>query len=133
VGHSEQIVAQALGDVRDKAVYATKVLPVIGNMSLRFAIASLKPENRLHRSLPNSGTTGAFNSEIVAETMSALNQLKRQDSRTGAPLSRAQLEEASLMDALIAQPPTLFWRQVNAMLPIALRTISQFLPTSFSS
>jgi len=24
-GHSEQIVAQALGDVRDKAVYATKV------------------------------------------------------------------------------------------------------------
>jgi len=32
-GHSEQIVAQALSDVRDEAVYSLKFLPIICNMT----------------------------------------------------------------------------------------------------
>lgn len=122
-GHSEQIVAQALANVRDKAVYATKV----------FA-SHLKYDQVLEacdRSLKNLKTdyidlyqihwpTGAFNSEIVpiAETMSALNQLKQQGKIRAigvSNFSRAQLEEASLhgrIDSL--QPPySLFWRQVE--------------------
>jgi aryl-alcohol dehydrogenase-like predicted oxidoreductase len=122
-GHSEQIVAQALADVRDKAVYATKV----------FA-NHLKYDQVLEacdRSLKNLKTdyidlyqihwpTGAFNSEIVpiAETMSALNQLKQQGKIRAigvSNFSRAQLEEASQygrIDSL--QPPySLFWRQVE--------------------
>lgn len=122
-GHSEQIVAQALADVRDKAVYATKV----------FA-NHLKYDQVLEacdRSLENLKTdyidlyqihwpTGAFNSEIVpiAETMSALNHLKQQGKIRAigvSNFSRAQLEEAALygrIDSL--QPPySLFWRQVE--------------------
>ncbi len=122
-GHSEQIVAQALSDVRDKAIYATKV----------FA-NHLKYDQVLEacdRSLKNLKTdyidlyqihwpTGAFNSEIVpiAETMSALNQLKQQGKIRAigvSNFSRDQLEEASLygrIDSL--QPPySLFWRQVE--------------------
>ena len=122
-GHSEQIVAQALADVRDKAVYATKVFAT-----------HLKYDQVLEacdRSLKNLKTdyidlyqihwpTGAFNSEIVpiAETMSALNQLKQQGKIRAigvSNFSRAQIEEASLygrIDSL--QPPySLFWRQVE--------------------
>ncbi len=122
-GHSEQIVAQALSDVRDKAVYATKV----------FA-NHLKYDQVLEacdRSLENLKTdyidlyqihwpTGAFNSEIVpiAETMSALNQLKQQGKIRAigvSNFSRTQLEEAAVygrIDSL--QPPySLFWRQVE--------------------
>lgn len=122
-GHSEQIVAQALADVRDQAVYATKV----------FA-NHLKYDQVLEacdRSLKNLKTdyidlyqihwpTGAFNSEIVPieETMSALNQLKKQGKIRAigvSNFSRTQLEEASLygrIDSL--QPPySLFWRQVE--------------------
>jgi len=122
-GHSEQIVAQALSDVRDKAVYATKV----------FA-NHLKYDQVLEacdRSLKNLKTdyidlyqihwpSGKFNSEIVPieETMSALNQLKQQGKIRAIGVSnfaRTQIEEAAQygrIDSL--QPPySLFWRQVE--------------------
>lgn len=122
-GHSEQIVAQALSDVRSQAVYATKV----------FA-NHLKYDQVLEacdRSLKNLKTdyidlyqihwpSGTFNSEIVPieETMSALNDLKQQGKIRAigvSNFSRAQIAEASQygrIDSL--QPPySLFWRQVE--------------------
>lgn len=122
-GHSEQIVAQALSDVRDQAVYATKV----------FA-NHLKYDQVLEacdRSLKNLQTdyidlyqihwpAGTFKSEIVPieETMRALNDLKQQGKIRAigvSNFSRVQLEEASQygrIDSL--QPPySLFWRQVE--------------------
>jgi aryl-alcohol dehydrogenase-like predicted oxidoreductase len=122
-GHSEQIVAQALSDVRDQAVYATKV----------FA-NHLKYDQVLEaceRSLQNLQTdyidlyqihwpAGTFKSEIVPieETMRALNDLKQQGKIRAigvSNFSRVQLEEAALygrIDSL--QPPySLFWRQVE--------------------
>lgn len=122
-GHSEQIVAQALSDVRDKVVYATKV----------FA-NHLKYDQVLEacdRSLKNLKTdyidlyqihwpSGTFNSEIVPieETMSALNELKQQGKIRAigvSNFSRAQLAEAAQygrIDSL--QPPySLFWRQLE--------------------
>lgn len=122
-GHSEQIVAQALSEVRDQAVYATKV----------FA-NHLKYDQVLEaceRSLKNLQTdyidlyqihwpAGTFKSEIVPieETMRALNDLKQQGKIRAigvSNFSRVQLEEASQygrIDSL--QPPySLFWRQVE--------------------
>ena len=122
-GHSEQIVAQALSDVREEVVYATKV----------FA-NHLKYEQVLEacdRSLKNLKTdyidlyqihwpSGTFNSEIVPieETMSALLELKQQGKIRAigvSNFSRAQLEEIAQygrIDSL--QPPySLFWRYVE--------------------
>lgn len=122
-GHSEQIVAQALSDVRSQAIYATKV----------FA-NHLKYDQVLEacdRSLKNLQTdyidlyqihwpAGTFKSEIVPieETMKALNYLKQQGKIRAigvSNFSRVQLAEASQygrIDSL--QPPySLFWRQVE--------------------
>lgn len=122
-GHSEQIVAKALGDVRDKVVYATKVF---GNhLQYDQVIAACD------RSLKNLDTdyidlyqihwpSGAFNSEIVPieETMKALNKLKQEGKIRAigvSNFSRVQLEEAAnygRIDSL--QPPySLFWRKVE--------------------
>ncbi len=123
-GHSEQIVAQALSEVREEVVYATKV----------FA-NHLKYDQVLEacdRSLKNLKTdyidlyqihwpSGNFNSEIVPiqETMSALNELKQQGKIRAigvSNFSKAQLEEAAQygrIDSL--QPPySLFWRAVES-------------------
>jgi len=122
-GHSEQVVAQALSNVRDQVVYATKV----------FA-NHLKHDQVIeacHGSLKNLQTdyidlyqihwpAGSFNSEKVpiAETMGALNELKQQGKIRAigvSNFSRSQLEEAAQygrIDSL--QPPySLFWRQVE--------------------
>lgn len=122
-GHSERIVAQALSDVRDRVVYATKV----------FA-NHLKYEQVLeacHRSLKNLNTdyidlyqihwpSGTWNSAIVPleETLRAMNHLKDQGKIRAigvSNFSRTQLEEASQyarIDSL--QPPySLLWRQVE--------------------
>lgn len=122
-GHSEQVVAEALSDVREQVVYASKVFPT-----------HLKYEQVIEacdRSLKNLNTdyidlyqihwpSGNFNSEIVpiSETMSALNKLKEQGKIRAigvSNFSRAELEEASQygrIDSL--QPPySLFWRQVE--------------------
>lgn len=122
-GHSEQIVAEALHDVRDKVVYATKVFA--NHLKYDGAIEACE------RSLKNLRTesidlyqihwpSGSFNSEIVPieETMQALNDLKQQGKIRAigvSNFSRAQLEEAAQygrIDSL--QPPySLFWRKVE--------------------
>jgi myo-inositol catabolism protein IolS len=122
-GHSERIVAQALSDVRDQVVYATKV----------FA-NELKYDQVIQacdRSLKNLQTdyidlyqihwpSGTYNSEIVPiqETISALNYLKEQGKIRAIGVSnfnKVQLEEAAQygrIDSL--QPPySLFWRQIE--------------------
>jgi myo-inositol catabolism protein IolS len=122
-GHSEQIVAQAVGDVRHQVVYATKV----------FA-NHLKYEQVMEacdRSLANLQTdyidlyqihwpAGSFNSEVVpiSETMRALNDLKQAGKIRAigvSNFSQVELAEAAQygrIDSL--QPPySLFWRYVE--------------------
>jgi len=102
-GHSEQIVAQALSDVRDQVVYATKVFAnhLKYNQVLEACDRSLKNLNTDYIDLYQiHWPSGTFNSEIVPieETMSALNHLKQQGKirAIGASnFSRPQLEEAS--------------------------------------
>ncbi|MFB2975307.1 aldo/keto reductase [Microseira sp. BLCC-F43] len=122
-GHSEQIVAQALHDVRDNVVYATKVF--VNHLKYDQVIEACD------RSLQNLKTdyidlyqihwpSGSFKSEKVAieETMKALNDLKQQGKIRAigvSNFSRAQLEAAAQygrIDSL--QPPySLFWRYVE--------------------
>ncbi len=122
-GHSEAIVAQALSDVRDQVVYATKVFPT--HFKYDQVIEACD------RSLQNLQTdyidlyqlhwpTGTFNSEIVPieETMAAVNHLKDQGKIRAigvSNFSKAQLSEAAhygRIDSL--QPPySLFWRWVE--------------------
>jgi myo-inositol catabolism protein IolS len=122
-GHSERIVAQALADVREKAVYATKVFASHLKYDRVFEACD--------RSLKNLQTdyidlyqihwpSGSWDSEIVpiAETMSALNKLK-EDGKIRAigvsNFSLAQLEEAAQFGRIDSlQPPySLFWRQAE--------------------
>lgn len=122
-GHSEQIVAQALADVRDRAVYASKVF--VNHLKYDQVITACE------RSLQNLKTdyldlyqihwpAGAFASEVVPveETMRALNDLKQQGKIRAIGVSNfscAQLAEAAQygrIDSL--QPPySLFWRYVE--------------------
>ncbi|BAU42494.1 aldo/keto reductase [Leptolyngbya sp. O-77] len=122
-GHSERVVAEALSDVRDRAVYMTKVFA--NHLKYDQVIAACEG------SLKNLKTdyidlyqihwpAGAFNTEIVpiAETLSALNDLKQQGKIRAigvSNFSRAQIEEAAQyarIDSL--QPPyNLFWRHVE--------------------
>ncbi|MBV9386725.1 MAG: aldo/keto reductase [Chroococcidiopsidaceae cyanobacterium CP_BM_ER_R8_30] len=122
-GHSEQIVAQAVSDVRDQAVYATKVFA--NHLKYDQVIAACE------RSLKNLQTdyidlyqihwpAGTFNSEDVPieETMSALNELKQQGKIRAigvSNFSKAQLEEAAQYGRIDSiQPPySLFWRVVE--------------------
>jgi myo-inositol catabolism protein IolS len=122
-GHSEQILASATSEIRDKVIYATKV----------FA-NHLKYDQVLeacHRSLKNLQTdyidlyqihwpSGSFGLDEVpiAETMGALNALKEQGKIRSigvSNFSRIQLQEAleyGRIDSL--QPPySLFWRQIE--------------------
>lgn len=122
-GHSEQIVAEAVSDVRDRVEYATKVFA--NHLKYNQVIEACE------RSLKNLKTdyidlyqihwpSGSFNSEIVpiAETMNALNHLKEQGKIRAIGVSNfssVQLAEAAKygrIDSL--QPPySLFWRQVE--------------------
>lgn len=122
-GHSEQIVAKALGDVREQVVYASKVFA--NHLKYDQVIEACD------RSLKNLKTdyidlyqihwpSGSFNSEVVPieETMDALNKLKEKGKIRAigvSNFSRTQLEEAAQygrIDSL--QPPySLFWRQVE--------------------
>ncbi len=82
-GHSEQIIGEALSDVRSQVVYASKVFA--NHLKSDLVIAACD------RSLKNLNTdyidlyqihwpAGTWNSELVpiAETMDALNKLKEQ-------------------------------------------------------
>jgi aryl-alcohol dehydrogenase-like predicted oxidoreductase len=122
-GHSEQIVAKALSDVRAQVVYASKVFA--NHLQYNQVIEACD------RSLTNLNTdyidiyqihwpSGSFNTEIVPleETMNALNHLKQQGKIRAigvSNFSRTQLAEAAQygrIDSL--QPPySLFWRQVE--------------------
>ena len=122
-GHSEQIVAKAVGDVRDKAVYATKVFA--NHLKYDQVIEACD------RSLQNLQTdyidlyqihwpSGTFNSAVVPneETMRTLNKLLEQGKIRAigvSNFSRDQLDEASQYGRIDSiQPPySLFWRQVE--------------------
>lgn len=122
-GHSEQIVAKALSDVRDRAVYATKVFP--NHLKYNQVIEACD------RSLKNLQTdridlyqihwpSGNFNSEVVPieETMNALNKLKEQGKIRAigvSNFSREQIAEAAQYGRIESlQPPySLFWRKIE--------------------
>lgn len=122
-GHSELIVAQALADVRERVIYATKVFA--NHLKYEEVIAAC------HRSLKNLQTdyidlyqihwpSGSWNTEIVpiSETMAALNYLKAQGKIRAigvSNFSRSQLEEAGQYGRIESiQPPySLFWRSVE--------------------
>ena len=122
-GHSEQIVAKALADVRDKVVYASKVFAnhLQYDRVIEACDRSLKNLNTDYIDLYQiHWPSGSFNSEVVPveETMKALNKLKEQGKIRAigvSNFSRSQLEEAAQygrIDSL--QPPySLFWRQVE--------------------
>jgi len=122
-GHSEQIVAQAISDVREDVQLASKVFPT--HLQYDQVIAACD------RSLKNLQTdyldlyqihwpSGSFNSEIVPieETMQALNALKRQGKIRAIGVSNfsreqvAQAQQYGQIDSV--QPPySLFWRQAE--------------------
>jgi myo-inositol catabolism protein IolS len=122
-GHSERVLGEALADVRDQVVYATKVFP--NHLKYKQVV------NACHKSLKNLKTdvidlyqihwpAGSFGSKKVPveETMRALTDLKDQGKIRSigvSNFSRAQMEEAvqyGPVDSL--QPPySLFWRQVE--------------------
>lgn len=122
-GHSEQIVAEALSDVRDQVIYASKVFSnhLKYDQVIEACEGSLKNLKTDYLDLYQiHWPSGSFNTEVVPieETMSALNKLKEQGKIRAigvSNFSRAQLEEASQygrIDSL--QPPySLFWRQVE--------------------
>jgi myo-inositol catabolism protein IolS len=119
-GYSEQIVGQALADVRDRAIYATKVFSnhLKYQQVLDACEGSLKNLKTDYIDLYQiHWPSGSFKSEVVpiAETMRALNELKQQGKIRAigvSNFSRDQLAEAmqyGQIDSL--QPPyNLFWR-----------------------
>ena len=122
-GHSERVVAEALSDVRDQVVYATKVFS--NHLKYDQVIAACEG------SLQNLKTdridlyqihwpSGSFKSEVVPieETMRALNDLKQQGKIRAigvSNFSQKQLEEAAQFGRIDSlQPPySLFWRYVE--------------------
>jgi aryl-alcohol dehydrogenase-like predicted oxidoreductase len=123
-GHSEQIVAQALSDVRSQVVYASKVFSnhLKYDQVIQACARSLKNLNTDYIDLYQiHWPSGSFNTEIVpiSETMAALNHLKQQGKIRAIGVSNfslTQIKEArqyGIIDSL--QPPySLFWRQVEA-------------------
>jgi len=120
-GHSEKIVGNALEDVRDKVVIATKVFSN--------HLKHQQVMDACHRSLKNLNTDyidlyqihwppGSFGAKPVPleETMGALNDLKAQDKIRAIGVSNfsgSQIKEAAKYgDIESLQPPySLFWRQ----------------------
>jgi aryl-alcohol dehydrogenase-like predicted oxidoreductase len=123
-GHSERVVAKAVGARRPQVVIATKVFA----NELRYDQVMAACE----RSLENLGTdyidlyqihwpSGSFGSPVVPieETMRALNTLKTQGKIRAigvSNFSRDQLQEAlTYADIVSLQPPySLLWRHVEA-------------------
>ena len=130
-GHSEQIVAKALSNVRNKVVYASKVFAnhLKYDQVIEACDRSLKNLNTDYIDLYQiHWPSGSFNNEPVPieETMQALNKLKESGKIRAigvSNFSRAQLEEAAQygrIDSL--QPPySLFWRKIeNDALPYCI-------------
>jgi myo-inositol catabolism protein IolS len=123
-GHSEQILGNALAQVRKRVIYITKVSP-----------NHLKRDQVLqacHRSLKNLKTdyidlymvhwpAGSWRTKTVPieETMAAMNELKQNGKIRAIGVSNfsfAQLKEAARYAAIESlQPPySLFWRHVES-------------------
>ncbi len=102
-GHSEQIIAEALSDVRSQVVYASKVFAnhLKYDLVIEACDRSLKNLNTDYIDLYQiHWPSGTWNSEVVpiAETMSALNKLQEQGKIRAigvSNFSRAQIEEAT--------------------------------------
>jgi aryl-alcohol dehydrogenase-like predicted oxidoreductase len=122
-GHSEQILASAISEIRDKAIYATKVFcnHLKFNQVLKACHRSLKNLQTDYIDLYQihwpSGSFG-FDEVPIGETMGALNELREQGKIRAigvSNFSRPQLQEAvqyGQIDSL--QPPySLFWRYVE--------------------
>lgn len=122
-GHSEQILASAISDIRGKVIYATKVFAnhLKYDQILESCDRSLKNLRTDYIDLYQihwpSGSFG-FDEVPIAETMNALNALKEQGKIRSigvSNFSRSQLQEAlqyGRIDSL--QPPySLFWRHVE--------------------
>ncbi len=122
-GHSEQIVAEALADVRYQVTYATKVFA----NHLKYDQVFEACEESLTRLKTDyidlyqiHWPSGSFKSEVVPieETMNALNMLKEQGKIRAigvSNFSRAQIEEAMQYGRIDSLQPaySLFWRQVE--------------------
>lgn len=122
-GYSEQLVAQALSEVRDRVILATKVFA----NHLKYQQVIEACEGSLQRLKTDSidlyqihWPAGSFKNELVPieETMSALNELKQQGKIRAigvSNFSRAQLAEAAQYGQIDSiQPPySLFWRGVE--------------------
>ncbi len=122
-GYSEKILGEALADVRDQVIYASKVW----STHLKHDLVI----DACHRSLKNLKTdyidlyqihwpAGSWDSELIPieETMLALNHLKQQGKIRAigvSNFSREQMEEASQYGQIDSfQPPySLFWRQIE--------------------
>lgn len=122
-GHSERIVAKAVGHRRSEVVIATKVFA--NELAYDQVLAACE------RSLENLGTdhidlyqihwpSGAFGSPVVpiAETMGALNHLQAQGKIRAigvSNFSRDQLQAAMAHGDIVSlQPPySLLWRHVE--------------------
>lgn len=122
-GHSERIVGEALKDVRDRVVLATKVFP--------HHLAADKLIAACHQSLKDLGAdvidlyqihwpSGSFGSPKVPieESMEALNRLKDEGKIRAIGVSNfsaEQIAEASRYGEIQSlQPPySLFWRQAE--------------------
>jgi myo-inositol catabolism protein IolS len=122
-GYSEQLVAEALADVRDRVVYATKVFAnhLEYQQVIEACEGSLKRLKTDYIDLYQiHWPSGSFKNKVVPieETMKALTELKQQGKIRAigvSNFSKDQLAEASQygrIDSL--QPPySLFWRQVE--------------------
>ena len=122
-GHSERIVGNALYDVRDRVVIATKVFSnhLQYNQVIGACHGSLKNLNTDYIDLYQiHWPPGSFGAKKVPleETMRAMTDLKAQGKIRAigvSNFSRSQLEEAATfgrVDSL--QPPySLFWRKVE--------------------
>lgn len=119
-GHSEKIVAQALSDIRDQVVYATKVFAnhLKYNQVIEACENSLKNLNTDYIDLYQihwpSGSWGSPRVP-VEETMKALNYLKQQGKIRAIGVSnfnQIQLDEICKYGRIDSvQPPySLFWR-----------------------
>jgi myo-inositol catabolism protein IolS len=123
-GHSERLLAEALGHARDQIVIATKV----SWKNLRREAVLRACEQSLARLRTDRidlyqvhWPAGSFGSEVVPleETMSALAELKQQGKIRAIGVSnfnRAQLEAAAAVTRVDSlQPPySLFWRKIEA-------------------
>lgn len=122
-GYSEQLVGQALSDIRDRVIYATKVFPnhLEYQQVIEACNGSLKRLQTDYIDLYQiHWPAGSFKNKVVPieETMRALNDLKQQGKIRAigvSNFSKTQLEEAAQygqIDSL--QPPySLFWRHVE--------------------